>query len=106
MSAAAGQNLDWYFRQALLQPGYPILRIDWKHEGQKLTFDITQTQPSGWGTYRIPNLILRVDGKPVRLEVSGRRSRTSVEGFRKKPKKIDVDPSRSWLLKSTVTGER
>jgi aminopeptidase N len=106
MSAAAGQNLDWYFRQALLQPGYPILRIDWKHEGQKLTFDITQTQPTGWGAYRIPNLTLRVDGKPVRLEVSGRRSRTSVEGFRKKPKKIDVDPSRSWLLKSTVTGER
>jgi len=106
MSAAAGQDLDWYFRQALLQPGYPILTIDWKHEGQKLTFDITQTQPTGWGAYRIPNLILRVDGKPVRLEINGRRSLLGVEGIGKKPKKIEVDPKGWWLLKSTVRGDK
>jgi aminopeptidase N len=106
MSAAAGQDLDWYFRQALLQPGYPVLAIDWRHEGRKLTFDIMQTQPSGWGAYRIPNLILRVDGRPVRLDVSGRRSRVEVDGIRDKPKKIEVDPKGWWLLQATVNGER
>lgn len=106
MAAAAGQDLDWYFRQALLQPGYPILTIDWRHQDQTLTFDISQTQPTGWGAYRIPNLILRVDGRPVRLEVSGRRTRVRVEGISRKPKKIEVDPNGWWLLRATVRGDR
>src|SRR5918995_1078198 len=106
MSAAAGQDLDWYFRQALLQPGYPMLTIDWKHQGRKLTFDITQTQPAEWGAYRIPNLIVLVDGKPVRLEVNGRQSRIAVHGIDEKPKDVVVDPKGWWLLKSTVRGER
>jgi aminopeptidase N len=106
MSAAARQDLEWYFRQALLQAGYPILTIDWKHEGQKLTFDITQTQSAEWGTYRIPNLILLVDGRPVRLEVNGRQSRVTVQGIERKPKAVVVDPKGWWLLKAIVRGER
>jgi aminopeptidase N len=105
MSEAAGEDLGWYFSQALLQPGYPILTIDWKYQGQKLTFDITQTQPAEWGAYRIPNLVLLVDGKPVKLAVDGRRSRVGVKGIRKQPKRIEVDAKGWWLLKSTVRGE-
>ncbi|HYF40359.1 MAG TPA: M1 family metallopeptidase [Gemmatimonadales bacterium] len=105
MSAAAGENLEWYFRQALLQPGYPILSVSWKHQGQRLTFDITQTQPREWGEYRIPNLIVVVDGRPVRLEVTGRRSRIRVDGIGRKPKQVVVDPKGWWLLQSTLRGE-
>ena len=71
MSEAAGKDLDWYFRQALTQPGYPILDVRWKHRGKKLTLDIAQTQKPEWGTYRIPNLELLIDGKPVRVDVDG-----------------------------------
>jgi aminopeptidase N len=106
MSVAAGQNLEWYFRQALLQPGYPMLTLDWKHQGRKLTFDIVQTQRAEWGAYRIPNLIVLVDGRPVRLEVNGRRSRIVVNGIHEKPSDVVVDPKGWWLLKSTVRGER
>ena len=106
MSDAGGQDLEWYFRQALLQPGYPMLDIRWRHQDRKLTFDIAQTQPTDWGTYRMPNLILLVDGTPVRLRVEGRRTRQVVQGITRKPKKIEVDPNGWWLLKTTVSGER
>ena len=107
MSQAAGRNLEWYFRQALLQPGYPMLDIRWSYQGRKLTFDIAQTQPSEWGTYRIPNLILLVDGTPVRLGVEGRQTRQVVVGISRRPKQIEVDPKGWWLLQvKSVKGER
>jgi aminopeptidase N len=106
MSEAAGQDLDWYFQQALTQPGHPILEIRWQHRRQKLTLDVAQTQPQEWGVYRIPNLIIRVDGTPVRIEVNGRQSRIGVEGIRKKPKTIEVDPRGWWLMRTSVNGER
>jgi aminopeptidase N len=106
MSQAAGRDLEWYFRQALTQPGYPVLDIRWTHQGKKLTFDISQTQPREWGAYRIPNLILLVDDTPVRLDVNGRDSRLVVEGIPRKPKRIEVDPNGWWLLKAAVSGER
>jgi aminopeptidase N len=102
MSEAAGQDLDWYFQQALTQPGHPILEIRWQHRRQKLTLDVAQTQPEEWGVYRIPNLILRVDGTPVRIEVNGRQSRIGVEGIKKKPKTIEVDPRGWWLMRTSV----
>ncbi|HEX7335850.1 MAG TPA: M1 family aminopeptidase [Gemmatimonadales bacterium] len=107
MSQAAGVDLGWYFRQSLEQPGYPILDIRWKHGGKKLTLDITQIQKPEWGAYRIPNLELSVDGKPVRVAVEGRSTRRVIEGIGRKPSRIAVDPHGWWLLKiNSVSGER
>jgi len=105
MSEAAGRDLDWYFRQALTQPGYPILDIRWMHKGQKLTIQVDQSQKTGWGAYRIPNLQLLIDGKVVPIEVQGRTTRTAIDGVTR-PKRIDVDPDGWWLLKSTVRSEK
>lgn len=106
MSDAAGRDLDWYFRQALTQPGYPILDVRWKHGGKKLTLDIAQIQKPEWGSYRIPNLELRVDGQTVRVDVEGPTTRKVIEGIRRKPSRVEVDPNGWWLLKSTVRGEK
>lgn len=107
MSQAAGRDLDWYFQQALLQPGYPQLSVRWEHQGNKLTLDIAQLQPAEWGVYRIPGLILLADDRPVRVNLTGKRTRVGVEGIRRKPKKIEVDPNGGWLLKTeSVNGER
>jgi hypothetical protein len=65
MTETADRDLDWYFRQALLQPGYPMLDIRWGHAGGELALDIRQTQPRAWGSYRIPNLILVVLNLPL-----------------------------------------
>jgi aminopeptidase N len=106
MSQAAKQDLDWYFRQALLQPGFPMLEIAWNHAGKKLTLEVRQTQPAEWGVYRLPHLILLVDGTPVRIDVEGRECRIVVDGIAHKPRKIVVDPKGWWLLKANVSGER
>ena len=106
MSRATGQNLEWYFRQALLQPGYPMLEVAWKHSGRKLTLDVQQTQPQDWGTYRLPHLILLVDGTPIRIAVERRAEQIVVDGIPRKPKSIQVDPQGWWLLKANVRGER
>ena len=107
MSQTAGVDLDWYFRQSLEQPGYPILDIRWKHGGKKLTLDVAQVQKPEWGTYRIPNLELAVDGKRVRVAVEGRQTSTVIEGISGKPGRIVVDPNGRWLLKAkSVSGER
>jgi aminopeptidase N len=107
MSSAAGRDLDWYFRQALTQPGYPMLDVRWQHKGKTLTLDVRQTQPAEWGTYRIPGLEVAVDGKTVRVDVDGRETRQVVEGVTGRPKKVEVDPAGWWLLKTnSVNGER
>jgi aminopeptidase N len=100
MSEAAGKDLDWYFRQALTQPGFPILDVRWKHKGKKLTLDIVQTQKAEWGTYRIPNLELLIDDRPVRVDVEGRKTSKAIEGVNRKPAKVEVDPNGWWLLKT------
>ncbi|MEO7136919.1 MAG: M1 family metallopeptidase [Gemmatimonadales bacterium] len=106
MSETAGKDLDWYFRQALTQPGYPILDVRWKHGGKKLTLDISQTQKPEWGTYQIPNLELLVDGKLVRVDITGSKTHKVIEGIGKKPSRVEVDPNGWWLLKTTVRGEK
>ena len=106
MSQAAGRDLDWYFRQALTQPGYPILDVRWKHSGKKLTLDITQTQPAEWGIYRIPGLEIAIDGKVVRVDLDGRQTRRVIERNSQRPKQVEVDPGGWWLLKATVRGEK
>lgn len=105
MSEASGRNLEWYFRQSLTQPGYPVLEVGWKHKGKKLTVDITQTQAPEWGTYRIPGLELVVDGRAVKVDVNGRETRQVVEGIARKPKKVEVDPLGWWLLQVKKVSE-
>ena len=51
MSQASGRDLEWFFRQALSQPGYPMLDVRWQYQGKKLTVDIAQTQNAKWGAY-------------------------------------------------------
>jgi aminopeptidase N len=106
MSQAAGRDLEWYFRQALTQPGYPVLEVRWKHQKKQLAVDIVQTQPEDWGAYRIPGLEIRVDGKSLRVDLNGRQTRQVLDGVTRKPKRVEVDPDGWWLLKvKSVNGE-
>jgi aminopeptidase N len=98
MSETSGRDLEWYFRQALTQPGYPVLDVRWKHKGKRLTLDIDQLQKEAWGVYRIPGLEVLVDGKPFRIDIAGRQSRQVLEGVRKKPKQVVIDPAGWWLV--------
>ena len=106
MNEAAGRDLGWYFAQALRQPGYPVLDVKWKHEGNELTLDFQQEQQGAWGTYRVPGLELLIDGKAARVDLNGRDTRVVLTGIGRRPRKIAVDPNGWWLLKTTVSGEK
>jgi aminopeptidase N len=106
MGAAAGQNLEWYFRQGLTQPGYPMLAVAWRYDHKRLTLTVKQTQPEEWGTYRLPNLHLRIDGRDVAAAVDGRETTLQVDGVKAKPRQVVVDPEGWWLLTATVEEAR
>ena len=59
---------------------------------EEADLDIAQTQKPEWGTYRIPNLELLVDGKPVRVDVDGRKTHTVIDG-------IGRSRARSWWIR-------
>jgi aminopeptidase N len=102
MSQAAGRDLEWYFRQALTQPGYPRLAVRWQYERKRLTLTVRQTQPEAWGRYSLPGLVFRVDGRSVPAIVEGAETVIHIEDVKQKPREIVVDPDGWWLLDSTV----
>jgi len=100
MNEAAGQDLTWYFLQALTQPGYPDVVVRATQTGDSLTLRIRQVQPDAWGTYRMPGLEFLVDGRLLRADVDGRETTVSFSGFSAPPASITVDPGGWWLLKA------
>jgi aminopeptidase N len=105
MSEAAGTDLNWYFLQALRQPGYPVLDVHWAWDQDGLEVVIRQTQKAEWGEYALPGLELRVDGRIHRVDVRGRETRVLLPEITRAPKTLEVDPHGWWLLKATVRGE-
>jgi aminopeptidase N len=103
MSAAAKQDLTWYFTQALTQPGYPKLDVQWEWNGGKLSIAVRQSQDAAWGTYAIPSLMIRVDGKDLKLPIDGRAKSITFNGVSRMPTKVEVDPDGWWLLEATVS---
>jgi aminopeptidase N len=106
MSEAAGQELEWYFIQALTQPGYPRLALTWRHKGKRLKLTIRQVQPEAWGVYRLPGLVIAIDGRRVPLNIEGRETTITLEDWKKRPREIVVDPDGWWLKQATVSAER
>lgn len=104
MNEAAGTDLGWYFRQALLQPGYPKLEVRAAYDsaGRRLTLTIREVQPAEWGVYRLPGLKVDIDGQFTRRDVTGPETVVTIEGVARTPAKIVVDPDHDWLLQSEV----
>lgn len=100
MNQAAGQDLTWYFLQALTQPGYPEFVVRSQQAGDSLTLTVRQVQKPEWGTYRLPGLEFVVDGLLLRADVDGRETTVTFHGFSAAPKSVKVDPNGWWLLKA------
>jgi len=105
MGTAAGRDLSWYFRQALRQPGYPMLDLDARVEGGHLVLTIRQVQKKSWGLFRIPNLAVRLDDRTVIVDLRGQVTRVVTHwAGERPPQKVEVDPQGWWLL--AVSGEQ
>ncbi len=98
MSKEAGMDLDWYFTQALTQPGYPIIKTTASLEGGHLIIELTQVQKPAWGRYRIPNLEIRLGGRTIRVAMMGKTARTVTHWDGETPPAVEVDPDGWWLL--------
>jgi len=98
MNATAGRSLDWYFTQALTQPGFPIFAVHTKARSDSVTVELEQVQDAAWGLYRLPGLVLDLGGKRVTMDVDGKVTR----GIFSKPSgwtgRVKLDPETWWLF--------
>ena len=97
----SGQQLGWFFTQALMLPGYPMLTVRWTPKGGAVDLEIAQVQPPAWGLRRLPKLELDVGGKLVTVDASGATTRFTVP-VSQVPATVVVDPSHKWLLQAKV----
>ena len=105
---ASKQNLDWFFRQWLYQPGYPELECSWRYDSgaKRVTLELTQAQPASWGVFRLPRVAVDFagpDGSVTRRSVSvvGREMITTLE-LPGAPADVRIDPDGALLLRANV----
>jgi aminopeptidase N len=105
MGLESGKDLGWYFRQALTQPGYPVLEITSELDAGHLVLTLRQTQQASWGWYRMPNLKVRLGSRVLTVDVSGRETRLATHWDGEGPlPKAEIDPDGWWLFR--VRGEK
>jgi len=65
-----------------------------------------QVQDPAWGTFRLPNLVVAVDGRRVTVPVDGPVTTFELRDVRKAPASVVVDPDGWWLLEAKVEERR
>jgi aminopeptidase N len=106
MREVSGQDLDWYFRQALTQPGYPVLEVTTTHRGDSLAVTLRQVQPGPWGLFRIPSLEVQVDRTIFTVPLAGAEATVVVPKEDAGPAEVRVDPNGWWLMDVKLAGAR
>jgi aminopeptidase N len=103
MEDASGMELDWFFRQWLEEPGYPVLGLEhrWDEEAGEAVVTVVQGQDPDWPAFRLPMEIEVVldDGTRERRRIEVRRRRDTFR-FRlaAPPAAVRLDPG-GWVLK-------
>jgi aminopeptidase N len=98
MSAAAGQDLTWFFTQGLTQPGFPVLAVRTSVDGAHLTIEISQVQKPEYGLYQLPNLEVSVAGRTLRIPLTGRTASITTHWDGRGTPDVEVDPAGWWLF--------
>ncbi len=101
MEEASGQDLDWFFRQWLLEPGYPILQIshEWVEANREIVLTVEQVQDGAWPTFRFQTEVeieLSTGTTRTPVEISARRSVIRIEAA-ESPRTVRFDPD-GWVL--------
>ena len=102
MEEVSGQDLGWYFDQALHQPRYPRIFVDWSHDAAsgELTLRITQQQRGD--AFRLPGLELAIDDRIITVDVDGAETEVVLADFLQAPRRIIIDPRVLWLMERHV----
>jgi aminopeptidase N len=110
MEAAAGQDLDWFFRQWIYQAGYPKLEVRQTYEPQKkrLSLTIAQTQKSDETTPEVFILPLEIEistaggTKTEKIKIDKRKQEFSIP-VDDKPTAVRYDERTKIPLKTIKT---
>ena len=98
MNATMGRSLDWYFTQALTQPGFPVFRVTTEARGDSVSVELEQVQDAAWGTYRLPGFVVDLGGKRVTMDVDGKVTRGTFGKPGSWTGKVKLDPETWWLF--------
>ena len=98
MNAAAGRSLDWYFTQALTQPGFPVFSLKAKATSDSVTVTLEQVQDAAWGVYRLPGRVVDLGGKRVTMNVDGKVTRGTFGKPGNWSGDMKLDPDMWWLF--------
>jgi aminopeptidase N len=106
MEAQAGKSLDWFFKEWIFQPGYPVFDVTWTwNDGSReLAVRVVQTQTAD--PFQMPlELEIESSGHP-RREILQVKDRDEVFKLNldSKPSRIAIDPD-EWVLKSLTIKE-
>jgi aminopeptidase N len=93
MSRAAGRPLDTFFRQWLLQPGYPKLYLTSHCQNGRLAVEIEQIQPDSWGLWTM-QLPVDIGGIRTTILIDGRVTKYTHPSCGD----VTLDPARDYLL--------
>jgi len=108
MEQASAQQLDWFFRQWLYQPGYPKLDCRWAYDGasHRVTLTVSQTQPAAWGVFRLPAVVVEIRGEggaTLRHAIAVAGRETSVTfGVSFAPADLRIDSDGRLLTQTSV----
>ncbi len=112
MSAHAGQSLDWFFEQWLLQPGHPEIKATWQYHADRRTVTLLaeQVQPERWGTFTITLPVVlefaSEEDRRLNARVSGRQTTLVLRDVSAPPTNVLLDPEGTVLVAVTTVSGR
>lgn len=106
MEQSSGQDLGWFFGQALLQPGWPKLEVRWTRKGGRISGTIRQVQDAAWGDFRIPALQLSAGSVTTHVAVQGREPVRFTLDRAPRSAALAVNADLGWLLEADVQEQR
>lgn len=101
MEAQAGRRLDWFFRQWIDEPGYPVLAATWRWDESAKQLRLRVTQKQEKTVFVLPLDVEMKLGDTARREVAQMSEREQEFAFEldQKPRSVAIDPD-EWVLKS------
>ena len=104
MEAVSGLQLEEFFEQAFLKPGFPEFKVDysWDEAGNTATLRVKQEQDTSDGTpvFRLPcDIVFYVEGARKKFRaILDSAEQSLVFSLDSRPSVVEFDPER-WLLK-------
>jgi aminopeptidase N len=100
MEARAGRSLDWFFKQWIYEPGYPVLDASWRWDEAARQVRLTVRQKQKQEPFQLPlDVEIKLDGA-ARREVIEIKEREQAFSFKldARPQALAIDPD-EWALK-------